>query len=190
MSDQLGLGTRPRGEKYRRAATANLPVEGDPTPRLEVDVIYTTPQETLAAMALGAALATKLNAEINLLALQLVPYQLELTRPMVRIEYLEKRFRHLASQAPIDTRVQIVLCRDKLQALRGALKPHSLVVMGSGRRWWPTAEKKLARRLRQDGHHVFLTRPKCHARSALRLDRGSVLGQLLRLRQSMRVFGV
>jgi hypothetical protein len=160
MSGQLRTGTRPPGPFYRRAATVNLPVEAEPTPRLEVDVIYTTPQETLAAMALAAALARKLNAEINLLALQLVPYQLEITRPLVRVEYLEKRFRDLASKAPIDTRVHIVLCRDKLQALRGALKPHSLVVMGAGRRWWPTVEKKLARGLRQDGHHVFLTRGK------------------------------
>jgi hypothetical protein len=160
MTDQVRNGIRSRGELNRQGDTLNAHSEVSPTLRLEVDVIYTTPQETLAAIDLAAALATKLNAEINLLALQLVPYQLELTRPMVHIEYLEKRFRRLGSQAPIDTRVRIVLCRDKLQALRAALKPHSLVVMGAGRRWWPTAEKKLARQLRQDGHHVFLTRGK------------------------------
>ena len=157
MTDRLRSEIRWRSELKRRTATLNPLIEVSPTLRLEVDVIYTTPQETLAAMALAASLATKLNAQINLLALQLVPYQLELTRPMVRIEYLEKRFRRLASQASIDTRVHIVLCRDKLQTLREVLKPHSLVVMGAGRRWWPSAEKKLARQLRQDGHHVFLT---------------------------------
>jgi hypothetical protein len=158
MRSQIRTETRPADQLYRGAAAMTPRVEAEPTPRLEVDVIYTTPQETLDAIALAAALARKLNAQINLLALQLVPYQLELSRPPVRIEYLENRFRDLTSKAPIDTRVHIVLCRDKLQALRGALKPHSLVVMGAGRRWWPTAEKKLARGLRQDGHHVLLTR--------------------------------
>jgi len=167
MRDQLGtatrppaIGTLPRVHLRRRSSNVNRPIEVDPTPRLEVDVIYTTPHETLAAMALATALAAKLHAEINLLALQLVPYQFQLTRPAVNLEYMEKRFRHLASHSPIEAHVRIVLCRDKLQALREALKPHSLVVMGSGRRWWPTPEKKLARGLRQDGHHVLLTHAK------------------------------
>ena len=160
MKDQVRAQTRPSRPFYSRVRASNLPAEDHAFLRLEVDVIYTTPQETLAAMVLAAALAKKLNAEINLLAVQLVPYQLELTRPLARIEYLEKRFRDFASKAPIETHVHILLCRDKLQALREALKPHSLVVMGAGRRWWPTPEKKLARGLRQDGHHVFLARGK------------------------------
>jgi len=160
MSDRLESGTAPRVQSPRQWAALSLPSEANPATPLEVDVIYTTPHETLAAMALAAALAMKLDAEINLLALQVVPYQLELTRPPVRVEYLENRFRRLASHSPIETRVRIVLCRDQLQALRSALKPHSLVVIGAGRRWWPTPQKKLARRLRQDGHHVFLAPSK------------------------------
>jgi hypothetical protein len=40
--------------------------------------------------------------------------------------------------------------------LESALKPHSLVVMAAKTAWWPTAEKRLAKRLERIGHHVVV----------------------------------
>jgi hypothetical protein len=46
------------------------------------------------------------------------------------------------------------LCRDRVETLRKVLKPHSLVVIGGRRSWWPTPENRLARQLRRSGHEV------------------------------------
>ena len=54
----------------------------------------------------------------------------------------------------IGTGVRLYLCRDQTEALRSVLKPHSLVVIGGNRGWWPTREKRLARQLRRAGHEV------------------------------------
>jgi hypothetical protein len=50
--------------------------------------------------------------------------------------------------------VRVYLCRDRAEVVRSVLKPHSLVVIGGNRRWWPTREKRLARQLRRSGHAV------------------------------------
>ena len=51
----------------------------------------------------------------------------------------------------------IYLCRDRVETLTAVLSPHSLVVIGGRKRWWPTAEKRLARKLRRAGHEVIFT---------------------------------
>ena len=63
----------------------------------------------------------------------------------------------IASDSRVETRVSIYLCRDLLEILQSVLKPHSLVVVGSRKRWWPTREKRLARKLRALGHQVVVT---------------------------------
>jgi hypothetical protein len=60
----------------------------------------------------------------------------------------------LAGESPIKTTVHVYLCRDRVATLRAVLKPHSLVVIGGRRTWWPTSEKRLARQLRRSGHQV------------------------------------
>jgi hypothetical protein len=73
----------------------------------------------------------------------------------VLLEFQEKRFREIASNSPVDIRVQLYLCRDALETLRRALKPHSLVLLGGRKRFWPTRERSLVRKLRQAGHEVI-----------------------------------
>jgi len=74
-------------------------------------------------------------------------------------DYTEQRLLDLAyrgAQGPLETSVQLYLCRDKRQALLRALKPKSLVVIGGKARWWPTKESKLAGVLRSIGHQVVV----------------------------------
>jgi hypothetical protein len=73
------------------------------------------------------------------------------------VDFNERRLRVLAGQSRVETRVSIYLCRDALPTLLSVLKPHSLVVVGSRKRWWPTAEKRLAAKLRRAGHVVMVT---------------------------------
>jgi len=125
--------------------------------RLNVAVVFTSVEPTLTALRKAGALANRLSGRITLLVPQVVPYPLPLTSPPVLLDWNEKRFRVIASESPVETTVQIYLCRDRLGTLTTELSPRSLVVVGGRKRWWPTAEKRLARKLRHAGHEVIFT---------------------------------
>jgi hypothetical protein len=125
--------------------------------RLNVAVVFTSVESTLAALRKAGALADRLSGRITLLVPQVVPFALPLTSPPVLLDWNEKRFRVIANESPVETTVRSYLCRDRLETLRTVLAPRSLVVVGSHKRWWPTAEKRLVRQLRRDGHEVIFT---------------------------------
>ena len=127
---------------------------------LEVVVLHTTTSDTLQALRTAARLAEGLAARIRLLVLETVPYPLPVNAPQVQEEFTKRRFRTVASATTVDTRVDIRLGRDKAQMLESALAPHSLVVMAAKSGWWPTAQKRqakrLAKRLELLGHQVVV----------------------------------
>ena len=126
--------------------------------KLNVSVIFTTVECTLAAMKKAAVLAGSLGARITLLVPQVVPYPLPLESPPVLLDWNESRFRVIANQTPVETIVRLYLCRDALRTLANVLTPKSLVVIGARQRWWPfTQERSLARTLRRQGHEVIFT---------------------------------
>ena len=88
---------------------------------------------------------------------QVVPHPVPLEKPPILIEFSENRFRVLASKSPVQTSVQIYLCRDRFEALTSVLKPGSIVVLGGPKRWWPTKDEILGRRLRRAGYEVIFT---------------------------------
>jgi hypothetical protein len=130
---------------------------GNEEPRLDIVVMFTSIDATTAALKTAGNLAQDLNAQITLLVPLVVPYPLPLTRPPVRMDFQEKRFREIAKESPIEIRVQLYLCRDPLQTLKTALRPHSLIVVGGRKHWWPVRERALARKLRNSGHEVIFT---------------------------------
>ncbi len=124
--------------------------------RLNISVVFTTVESTLAALKEAGTLASSLGARITLLVPQVVPYPLPLETPPVLVEFNEKRFRVIANQSEVETGVQIYLCRDRVQTLTSVLKPGSIVVLGGRKRfWWPTRDQVLARDLRRAGHEVI-----------------------------------
>jgi len=137
--------------------------EGDS--KLNVSVVFTSVRATLAALKeagnlLGGPLgnqAGSLRGHITLIVPQVVPYPLPLARPPVSVDFNETRLRVIANNCRVETRVCTYLCRDPLETLKAVLKPHSLVILGSPKRWWPTKEKRLAAKLRIAGHEVILT---------------------------------
>jgi hypothetical protein len=132
------------------------PAAEPPSGRLNISVLFTSVESTLAALKEAALLANCLGARITLLVLQAVPYGLALENPPVLLEFSENRFRVIANHSPVETSVQIYLCRDKVQTLASVLNPGSLVVLGGRRRWWwPTRDQALARELRRSGHEVI-----------------------------------
>jgi hypothetical protein len=139
------------------------PVTRHPTPprgeetqsTLEVAVVFTSPAATLAAVRKAGVLARPLNARISLLFPQVVPYPAPLETPPVLLDFSEQWIREIAEQSPVQTAVHIYLCRDAAGTLQSVLAPRSLVVIGGRKRWWPTREQKLARKLLQSGHEVI-----------------------------------
>jgi hypothetical protein len=143
------------------------PVLGAPTlgeeasSELNVSVIFTSVDATLGALKAARSFlgeqAASLNGRITLIVPQIVPYPLPLASPPVLVGDSERRLRIIAGRSRIETNICVFLCRDSLETLKSVLKPHSLVILGSRRRWWPTAEKRLAAKLRAAGHEVIVT---------------------------------
>jgi hypothetical protein len=127
----------------------------DADQRLNIAVLFTSVESTLAALKEAGDLANHLGAQITLVVPQVVPYPLPLQSPPVRAEFSERRFRVIASESPVETTVQIYLCRDRWAALETALRPGSIVVLAGRKRWWPTKNEILARRLRSAGYEVI-----------------------------------
>jgi hypothetical protein len=125
--------------------------------KLNISVVFTSVDATLAALKEAGNLASSLGGRITLIVPQIVPYPLPLTSPPVSVDFNERRLRVIASDCRVETRVSIYLCRDPLETLKSVLQPHSVVVVGSRKRWWPTAEKRLAAQLRRAGHEVVVT---------------------------------
>jgi len=140
-------------------SAAGMPVTADPVEQretcLNVTVVFTSIEATLAALREAGLLAWRLDGRITLVVPQIVPYPLPLSSPPVLLEWNERRFRVIANDSPVETRVALYLCRDRVETLCAVLTPCSLVVLGGPRRWWPTAETRLARALRRAGHQVI-----------------------------------
>ena len=146
------------GFEWRTRSGAQFPETASETGgrKLEVSVVFTTLQGTLAALQTADELARDLGAQIRILLTQVVPYPLPLASCPVFLPFTERRLHALASQAAVPVRAHVYLCRDSRQALLEALEPESLVVIGGNKRWWPTREESLARLLRSQGHQVIL----------------------------------
>jgi hypothetical protein len=124
-------------------------------PSLNISVIFTSVSGTISALKRAGSLAESFGARITLVVPQVVPYPLPLTSPPVLLEFQENRFREIATESPVDIRVQLYLCRDGLETLKRVLKPRSLVVVGGRKRFWPTREKGLVRKLRRARYEVI-----------------------------------
>jgi hypothetical protein len=120
-----------------------------------VDVIYTTDAGTRCALQKAWALAEHLGAQVRLIFLYAVPFSLPLTAPAVSLPFLKQKLAGLAGSFPGEASVRIYLCREPIRALRDLLPESSLVVLGGGKRWWPTRAQRLETRLKKLGHPVI-----------------------------------
>lgn len=153
-------------------AIEKILVPAQPRPRTEetglnIAVIFTSIESTLAALKEAGTLASSLGARIKLVVPQVVHYPLPLESPPVLVEFNERRFRVIASQSPVETSVHIYLCRDRLETLKAVLTPRSIVVLGGRkRRWWFSPDETLARKLRRAGYEVIFKETELHKEAA------------------------
>jgi len=125
---------------------------------LAVNVIFTDVQSTAAALKFAQSFARELGASISLRAAVAVPFQLPLDQPQISVAFLQDAMRELVAQLKSETfdpTIHLYLCRDRVWALSQVLNPNSLVVIAGRKRWWPTAETRMARALRAEGHRVI-----------------------------------
>ncbi len=142
----------------RRSVTSETSTGSGALP-LEVNVIFTKPQATAAALKTAESFAQGLGACIRLRAAIIVPWQLPLDQPPVSISFFEQVLRDLVDQQNADAperTIHLYICRDWLETLIEVLRPDSVVVIGGRKHWWPTGEKRMARALRARGHRVVL----------------------------------
>lgn len=123
--------------------------------RPEIYVVFTSPSLTMAALKKAGVLAGSLRARVLMLLARVVPYPLAIENPPIAMSIDEARIRPIATWCPAEARVLLCLCRDEWDVLRISLAANSIVMLGHRKRWWPTREAKLARRLRHAGHHVI-----------------------------------
>jgi hypothetical protein len=154
-----GQGTMSLAYEARLTRHQGHPVhierENAPEPRLNITVVFTSIDSTLAALREAGRLADRLGGRIELVVPQVVPYPLPLSSPPVLLDWNERRFRVIAQDSTVETKVLLYLCRDRMETLTATLRPESVVVLGGRKRWWPTAESRLARALRRAGHQVI-----------------------------------
>lgn len=129
----------------------------DDTP-LRIHVLFTSTAETLDALKSAAALSSGCSALIALLVPLIVPYPLPLEEPPVSLDFACRRITDLASSILPETELEayIYLCRNPVQTMLQVLRPHSLVLIGVHRRWFFSRSKRIAWKLRAQGHEVVL----------------------------------
>ncbi len=125
-------------------------------PNARIYVIFTDIAGTRAALSAAVRLGRGLDLPLLLLVARMTPYPLPLEDPPVSVEFSEHAMYELVRDLDAEIVVQILLCREPEDALRDALGPEALVVIGTGKSWWRPRYRKLARRLKADGRHLVL----------------------------------
>lgn len=125
-------------------------------PELEVVVLYTVPDVTRAVLGRAASLTGGWNARVALVAVHTVPYPTTFGCPSSTHAFLVEQLLALSASCPFPVHPRVVLARSREEGFRHALPPGSTVLLGGRRRFWRTAEERLARALVRSGHRVAL----------------------------------
>ena len=130
-------------------------VEKEVSPQLCVSVLFTDVPSTLKALAKAGHLAVGLKASIDVIAPVVVPYPLPVGETPVNEKHLVRRLRTIACGMSVPTRINLVYCRDRSDAIRSLLKPDTVLVMAWKKRLLFDRTLRLANELRRDGYHVI-----------------------------------
>ena len=144
-----------------REIAAHQQREGVPSIRTDhVYVVFTTVEETLAAVRVADEFARALHVPLTVVHFRTVPYPLTQERPTgVSPVEAEEFVGHIRLNG-FNLRSRVFLCRDERQALPTAFKAHSLVVIGGRHHWWPTAAERMRKTLEEAGHYVVFVDSK------------------------------
>jgi hypothetical protein len=122
------------------------------TAPLDLVVPFTTPDLTRLALKAADRLGHGLHASVRLLKVQVVPFPMQ--QSPVHLGFLKRQLESFHAETPGSA--DIVLAREYEPDLMRALKPGSIVILGSKRRLWRTRNEWLATALRRGGHRVVM----------------------------------
>ena len=133
-----------------------------------VNVVFTTADDTLAAVHVASAIGKALAAPLTVFHFSPVSYPLSGAAPAGVPAVEAETFIERVRAEGIEARVRVYLCGLDDHILPNAFRPHSFIVVGGRRSWWPTAAERLRRRLEAAGHFVVFvdaSEPKESARA-------------------------
>jgi hypothetical protein len=120
-----------------------------------VHVLATTEEGTRSALETARRIADGRGARILVLVPQVVPYGQPLLRPSEDPTRIADRFRGVVAGSGIAAAVLVCVCREPSHVPgRMLIDRGEIVVGGRRRKWWPSGEERIARRLAGDGHDV------------------------------------
>jgi hypothetical protein len=128
-----------------------------------VYVVYTSTDETFAALRIAGGFANALSVPLILVHYRTVPYPLAVDSPTGVSPIHSEEFLCRLRVEHIDAQSRVYLCRSDRRAIGAALNMPSLVVVGGRRRWWPTKAERWRRALETAGHYVIFVEEHSHA---------------------------
>lgn len=123
---------------------------------LRVVVAYTRPAVAAETVAAALAMTAGLSATVVVAGVHVIPYPAPFHCPALVREHLEARLQRAAERAGDSAQAVLVLARSQEEGFRHAVRDGGSIVIGTRRRWWPTRETRLARRLKAAGCKVLL----------------------------------
>jgi hypothetical protein len=121
---------------------------------LDIVIPFTTPELTRAAIEAANCMGAGLHANLRLVRIQVVPFELDLNRPPVFVDFLKEQLAGFESALPMAGEVR--LARDFEDGLKGTLGADSVVILATKQRPWRTSTERLSRSLRRSGYRTIL----------------------------------
>ncbi len=146
--------------------------------RPAISVIYTNIEGTLAALDAAIRLSRGLEAEIVLIVAEEIAPCYRLDHPPKATAFFQNVCKAILAELQLDENaipLQIYFCRRQIKCLETALRPRSIVILGTRHHLWRRKESKLARTLKTFGHDALLVRGTAFA---------AALGKLVMQRMS------
>jgi hypothetical protein len=126
-----------------------------PTIRTDaVYVVFTTIDETFAAVRVAGPLAKAMGVPLTLIHFRTVPYPLSVEASAGRSPLETGDFVEQLREEGFDVGVRVYVCQNERQAIPLGFKRHSLIVVAGHRSWWPTQAEQWRRKLEAAGHFV------------------------------------
>src|SRR5512146_2829759 len=118
----------------------------------DISVIYTTADETLAALRAANELARPLKRPVRLIDFRVVQVGAPVEAPTGRSPIETNGLLDRVRSQGIEVQVEVYVCRDVRCAIPRVFMDHSLIVLGGRHHWWPTRTERLRQILEHRGH--------------------------------------
>src|ERR1700733_7847958 len=98
----------PMRQQIQKQPALTINEQAPQVAELDIVIPFTTPELTRAAIDAANCMGAGLHANLRLVRVQVVPYELELNRPPVFIDFLKEQLAGFESALPITGEVRLV----------------------------------------------------------------------------------